>query len=221
MRRLPRRRPSPALVVAIIALVVASAGTATAARVLIRNSSQVATGSINSSDLANGKGVSLADLTPRTRFQLTGEPGPLGPEGERGGQGPGGPRGGEGAPGTKGADGSAIAFAYVRADGTLEASVSKGVNSVARSTTLPTLGVYCFDLGPSPKNAVATVDFMTTTTGVETIYPALPGTASGGSSFIGNNCPAPQQDAAVVIANVLGSTAEEQNPPRGFWIAFN
>ena len=41
----------------IIALVVASAGTATAAGVLITSSRQVAKGAINSSDLANRKAV--------------------------------------------------------------------------------------------------------------------------------------------------------------------
>lgn len=47
-------RPSPALIVAIIALVVACAGTATAAKVLIRNSSQVAANAINGRDIRNG-----------------------------------------------------------------------------------------------------------------------------------------------------------------------
>ncbi len=45
-------RPSPAMVVAIISLVVATAGTATAAGVIIRSSGQVARGSINGGDLA-------------------------------------------------------------------------------------------------------------------------------------------------------------------------
>lgn len=48
-------RPSPSMVVAIIALVVASAGTATAASlVLIKNSSQVRAGSLTGSDLKAG-----------------------------------------------------------------------------------------------------------------------------------------------------------------------
>lgn len=44
-------RPSPALVVSIIALVVACAGTATAAGVLIKNSSQIKAGAVNGSDI--------------------------------------------------------------------------------------------------------------------------------------------------------------------------
>ncbi|WP_372788167.1 hypothetical protein [Paraconexibacter sp.] len=46
-------RPSPALVVSIVALVVACAGTATAASVLITSSSQVKAGSLNGSDIKN------------------------------------------------------------------------------------------------------------------------------------------------------------------------
>ncbi|WP_354701132.1 hypothetical protein DSM112329_01439 [Paraconexibacter sp. AEG42_29] len=46
-------RPSPALVVSIIALVVAMAGTATAASVLIKNSTQVKAGALSGTDLAN------------------------------------------------------------------------------------------------------------------------------------------------------------------------
>jgi hypothetical protein len=47
-------RPSPSLVVSIIALVVATAGTATAASVLIKNSSQVKAGAISGSDIHKG-----------------------------------------------------------------------------------------------------------------------------------------------------------------------
>ena len=93
MPRVLRRRPSPALVVAIIALVVASAGTATAAGVLIKRSSQVARGAINSGDLANDKAVNLGDLTPAARLALQNDAGPTGPQGERGQQGPPGARG--------------------------------------------------------------------------------------------------------------------------------
>jgi len=217
MRRLARLRPSPAMIVAIIALVVACAGTATAARVLIRGSGQVARGSINTGDLANARGVSIVDLTPRTRARLTATPGEEGPPGQRGPQGPQGPRGAEGAPGASGADGSAIAFAHVDPDGTLDEARSKGVNSVATSPAFPGLGVYCFDLVPAARNAVASIDWVTTTSGAETIYPVLPNTRSGGSTIIENFCPAAQQDAAAIVSH----SPDSSNPQRGFWIAFN
>ena len=51
MRNRIRRRPSPAVVISLLALVFSMAGTATAARVLIKSSSQVKTGAITGSDL--------------------------------------------------------------------------------------------------------------------------------------------------------------------------
>ena len=51
---LAHRRPSPALIVSILALVMATAGTATAAKVLITSSSQVKNGVITSADLRDG-----------------------------------------------------------------------------------------------------------------------------------------------------------------------
>jgi hypothetical protein len=228
MRRLARYRPSPALVVAIVAFVVACAGTATAARVLIRDSSEVARGAINSGDLANGKGVNLRDLTPRTRVELRGSRGPEGDQGSRGAQGPQGPRGLQGEPGADGEDGSAIAFAYVNADGSLDDSKSKGVASVAISPTFPDTsgdnGVYCFDLLPAARNAVASLDFTSLLSsggsGLETIYPVMPGNASGSSSaFIASNCPGAQQDAAVVVVNAASSS--DFFPQQAFWISFN
>ncbi len=62
-------RPSPALVVSIVALIVACAGTATAASLLVTNSSQVKAGSINGSDIANRSlsGLDLKDGSITTR----------------------------------------------------------------------------------------------------------------------------------------------------------
>jgi hypothetical protein len=218
------RPPSPALVVAIIALVVACAGTATAAGVLIRSSSQIRAGSINSGDLRDRHGVSLADLTPRTRFRLGLGKSSQGAQGPRGPQGPAGPRGAAGSPGANGAAGSAIAFAHVNPDGTLDDAKSKQVVSVAMVP--PATGaqrVYCFDLVPgSVSNAVATIDYATTGSGVETVYALLPGTADGASSLLlASRCPAAQQDAGIVIVDVLGTTPETLWPTRGFFVAFN
>jgi hypothetical protein len=56
------RRPSPSLVISIIALVVATAGTATAAGVLIKNSSQVKAGAISGSDIKKN-GITTAQLS--------------------------------------------------------------------------------------------------------------------------------------------------------------
>jgi hypothetical protein len=187
----------------------------------------VARGTINTGDLRNGRGVSLADLTPKTRFGLQGEPGPAGAEGRRGEQGPPGPRGFTGPAGADGADGSAIAFAYVNADGTLEEAKSKGVLSVA--TPFEGLGVYCFDLVTTPRNAVASVDFADHLAAlgfppawIETVYPVVPETAQGGASaFIAGNCPAAQQDAAAVVGAFHEDFDSELPLQRAFFIAFN
>ncbi len=57
------RLPSPSMVVSIVALVVATAGSATAATVLIKNSSQVKASSLNGSDIKNRslKGIDIAN----------------------------------------------------------------------------------------------------------------------------------------------------------------
>jgi hypothetical protein len=77
---------SPALVVAIIALVVATAGTATAAtKILIKSSSQVRAGALDASD-----------LSAKARKALKGSAGPAGPAGAAGAAGQAGPAGARG-----------------------------------------------------------------------------------------------------------------------------
>jgi Collagen triple helix repeat (20 copies) len=218
------RRPSPALVVAIIALVVASAGTATAAGVLIKRSSQVARGAINSGDLANDRAVNLADLTPAARLALQQEGGPAGPQGERGPQGPAGargdrgPRGEDGARGSDGldgVDGTAIAYAYVTAGGTTPAPLRLQVNGSELTLSDDDLPLYCFDLDVPVTNAGASVDFGSLAAGggsLAWVYPLLP--YSPGADDELDNCQEANRDAAAVVLN---------NGPglTGFWITFN
>jgi hypothetical protein len=73
MRVLRRRRPSPAFIIGVLALVVACAGSATAATV------------ITSKQIKNGT-IQLADLNKRTILELRGR-GPEGPAGPQGPQG--------------------------------------------------------------------------------------------------------------------------------------
>lgn len=83
MRKTRLKRPSPALVIAIIALLVAGTGTSyAAAKYVITSSKQVKDGSLTA-----------ADLSPKTRKALKGN------TGARGAQGVAGPRGLQGAPG--------------------------------------------------------------------------------------------------------------------------
>lgn len=61
MRNRNRRRPSAATVISLLALVFSMAGTATAARVLIKSSSQIKNGAVTSADVKDGA-VSARDL---------------------------------------------------------------------------------------------------------------------------------------------------------------
>jgi hypothetical protein len=227
-RNLPRR-PSPAMVVALIALVVATAGTATAATtIIIKNSRQVATGSINTGDLADGRGVRIADLTPEARAALrvgqnVSQQGVGGPPGPRGEQGPPGAQGEPGIKGDDGADGTALAFAYVRADGTLDTANSKGVKGVSS----PAVGVYCFDLERPARNAIASVDTAQDPFAMSVIEPALPITTEG-FNHIGNVCAGqvPHTDAVVETASFIHVEAgqfvvDPRHEDRAFWVNFN
>ena len=55
------RKPSPSLVISILALVMATTGSAMAAKVLIRSSSQIKAGSVNGGDIKNGS-IARRDL---------------------------------------------------------------------------------------------------------------------------------------------------------------
>jgi hypothetical protein len=93
VRSLRRRAvPSPSIVVAIVALAVALAGTAFAQTVLPRNSvgpRQIRTGAVTSSDIKD-RTIRLGDISRRARSQLRGQQGPPGPPGPPGSAGAGG-----------------------------------------------------------------------------------------------------------------------------------
>lgn len=89
-KRLPRR-PSPALVVAVVAVLLTSAGSATAARLI--TGKQIKNSSITSTDIKNGS-LQRGDFRSS---QL--------PAGPRGAQGPAGANGAPGPPGGNGTNG--------------------------------------------------------------------------------------------------------------------
>jgi hypothetical protein len=127
---LRRFRPSPALVVALVALFVALTGTGTAADV---------EKCVKGVSVAAAKGVGLVKRGPRGR---RGRQGPEGPEGT---EGPPGPRGEQGPAGPPGASGTARAYGLVSPAGELNAAKSKNVASVAH----PQTGLYCITLPQS------------------------------------------------------------------------
>jgi hypothetical protein len=87
------KHPSPAMVVAVTALVVSLGGSATAASVLITSSAQIGSGSITSSDIRNGS-IKRRDLHAGVRPLRGGR----GPEGAPGPAGPAGPAGADASP---------------------------------------------------------------------------------------------------------------------------
>src|SRR5580704_16067347 len=99
MRGLRLRRPSPALVVACVALVVALAGTSYAAFRLPANSvgtKQLQRGAVTKAKIA---AATLRLLTARPGTGSSGPPGPAGSRGPAGPKGATGPTGATGAPG--------------------------------------------------------------------------------------------------------------------------
>jgi len=107
MRRLRLHRPSPALVVACIALLVALSGTSYAAIVLPRGSVgtiQLKNGAVTSMKVKDGT-MTLVDVAPAERAKLKGDAGAPGLKGDKGEQGAKGDKGEQGAKGDKGATG--------------------------------------------------------------------------------------------------------------------
>jgi len=70
--------------------------------------------------------------------------------------GPKGDKGDTGTTGTTGATGSALAYAYVIGNGSVDSANSKNISSANVSS--PSTGVYCFDLPFTVHNAVVTPD---------------------------------------------------------------
>ena len=98
MKPVRRHRPSPALIVSIVALVVACTGTAVAVKTMI-----------TSAQIQNGT-IKLRDLSPAARKALLkdiGPTGPAGPKGATGAKGAAGSKGAKGATGPTGATGAA------------------------------------------------------------------------------------------------------------------
>jgi hypothetical protein len=146
MKRVRLRRPSPALIVAIVAVAAASTGSA------------VAAGQITSKQIKNGT-IELKDISKSTRAAFkgrSGPQGPMGPVGAKGDSGPSGPTGPRGTTGPAGPAGTARAYAQVLADGSVNLARSKNVTAANVSRLRE--GVYCIKLGFTSRNVVATMD---------------------------------------------------------------
>jgi Collagen triple helix repeat (20 copies) len=154
------RVPSPALIVAMVALFVALTQTGLASRAVqavqagcnCANSSDIVNNSLTSVDIKNGSLLKKDFKKGQIRAGPRGPRGPAGANGANGAPGPQGPKGDRGDPGTPGAPGaagepgSARAYAYVQSNGTLVAARSKNVTSVTHTAGT---GLYCLVLNPA------------------------------------------------------------------------
>jgi hypothetical protein len=93
--------PSPAMAVALLALVISLSGNALAARLLITSSAQIKAGAVNSKDVKD-KSLKLKDFAVAERAKLRGGTGLAGPAGPAGPAGRTGPIGRQGAAGPAG-----------------------------------------------------------------------------------------------------------------------
>lgn len=123
------RKPSPAMVVALLALFVALGGTATAAGLLV-TTRQI-----------KDRTIQLVDISPQATRALRGAPGPQGPEGPPGPAGPQGPQGNQGATGPAGPAGRSAADIYTRTlDAVAEAGGGQFVNLFCGPNEVATTG---------------------------------------------------------------------------------
>jgi hypothetical protein len=145
----PRRRrlrvPSPALIVAMIALFVSLTGTGMAAKAFLTGG-DIIDGSLTGKDIKQGsilkadlkKGVIPKLSAARGARGATGPQGPGGPQGPQGPGGPQGPQGAQGGPGPQGPPGPSNGY-----EQKLSAAVN-GTSGVNRTLTLSNLpaGAY-------------------------------------------------------------------------------
>jgi hypothetical protein len=165
MRKL-RQQLSYANVMSSIAVFVVLGGGAYAATTLPKNSvgsKQIKPNAVTSSKIKNGSLLS-SDFKPG---QL--RAGASGPAGAAGPAGPAGSAGAAGAKGDKGDPGSALAFARVAADGTLDATRSKNVTV----NNHPTTGVYCLNVPASALSIIAQIDLSNAAPGDAEVHSSL------------------------------------------------
>jgi hypothetical protein len=195
MRRLKRLKPSPALVIAVVALLVVTGAPASAA--------QLITGKQIKNNSITGKDVKNKSLTPKDfRGSVRGQTGAQGPQGAKG------------DPGNPGQAGSALAYARVLPNATLDPAFSKGVTDVKRYPGFAN-GFFCLYGSFTPKNAQASVDYVGSTGSEYVQEIGLKGLADTQI----NNCPAGNGTAVAIVLVRDPNTTSLVNA--GFFISFN
>jgi hypothetical protein len=151
------------MLVALLALVMASTGSAVAASLI--TSKQIKDGTIQTKDISKKAQKALRGKTgpqgPQGMHGPKGDTGATGAQGPKGDTGDPGTNGTNGTNGTDGAPGTARAYAQVGATGSVVATRSKNIQSVSH----PGTGVYCVTPDPAvvpdvtKAVLVATVDY--------------------------------------------------------------
>ena len=219
MFRTVRRHASAANVLSMTAVFIALGGTGYAALKLPRNSvgaAQIKPNAVRSSDVKNRSlravdfGRNQLPAGPRGPAGSAGPTGPIGPTG------PAGARGTDGAAGPQGPAGTAVAFARVQADGTLQPDVAgfpsqnKRIvqSNVAQGEGGAATGTTCFDLPFRPASAMVSLDNADHATNVDQIVSV----AIDRGEDLGD-CPATHNDARVRVWDTdLTAGGGEQDP---------
>ena len=172
----------------ILGLLIATAATAGAASLI--TGKQIKDGSISSKDLS--KAV-------RAQLNKAAVPGPSGAPGAAGRDGAPGAAGKNGADGL---NGSAVAYARVKADGTLDSAHSKNITSASKNGAV---AYYCIKPSVAVKHVVATLDF---------------GLGEISASFDDNFTSCAAGDAIVRTGTSVGNDAGA-GAGVAFWVVFN
>ena len=160
--------PSPSMVVAMTALVVALGGTATAATVIIRSSKQVKAGSIEFSDLSRAA---------RARLLRAVRPGPPGRNGATGATGANGTNGTNGATGPTGPTGPAGTAGTAGTNATINGVAAGG--ALAGTYPEPSLAPNAVGTGALVNGAVTAAKIEPQQAWIQPAYPANWGTYAG------------------------------------------
>jgi hypothetical protein len=201
MQRSSRLRPSPSMVVACTAVVLACGGSAAAATLI--TGAQIKDSSLTGADIRDGS-LTRSDLAAEAQTSAVGKRGPRGRRGPRGLRGPAGQPGANGINGTNGvngapgAPGSAIAYAHVLKNGTVDSNRSKNI-TVKR----PSTGRLCIYVSGGTAHVItANVDLNTDGVGVRAYTTTEPDDANG------NACEG-TESGRVVIADDNGASTDD------------
>jgi hypothetical protein len=213
------RSPSPAFIIACLALFVALGGSSYAAVILTKNSvrsAHIKNGQVKRADLRNNA-VNSSKVGNSSLLAADFAPGQL-PAGAKGDKGDTGATGATGAQGPAGADGGPDAFARVdeNAARTLEpndAGQAPQNRGIVQANVVPgeggaATGTTCFDLPSRPASAIAVLDNADAAANVDKIVSV----AIDRGEDLGD-CPGTHNDARVRILDTdLTAGGAEQDP---------